>query len=270
MTGATNISYNSNSLQGVVSGGFQIITSDIDHFSNPDKSAKMFPLAHANASALPFIAYPSRTIKVSGYLLDTTIANLDADIDTFKGYFTGQDQNLDIDYNGGTRRYTATANNVTITRPVGLLYAKFSIEFICTNPFGQAITSNTLLDGSSGHTGFGRTSASYTDAITLLGNAPQQRPVITITLTAVSDASGGFITISNNTTGQGITVSRTWAAGDVLVIDCAQKIVTVNGVAFVFSGAFPEFAPGSGSINYTDNFTSRTMNENVTQTALFL
>lgn len=268
---ATNITYNGNSLQGTVSGSFQIITSDIDHFSNPDKSAKMYPLSHANKSVIPFISYPSRTIKVSGYLIDTSIANLDADIDTFKSWFAAvQDAALVIDYNGGSRQYTATANKVKVTRPVGLQYAKFELEFECTNPFGLATSSTTLINGGSGGAGNARTLNQYNDSLTFGGSAPTQEPVIQITLTAVSDANGGYIFVGNGSNGQGITVNRSWSNGDVLIVDCSQKTVTVNGNNVAFSGAFPQFAPGAATLTYTDNFTSRTMNENVTYTPYYL
>lgn len=265
MTGATNISYNGNSLQGVVSSTFQIITSDIDHFSNPDKSAKMYPLSHANKSVLPFIAYPSKIIKVSGYLVDVDIPHLDADLDTFKGWFGAvQDAALVIDYNGGSRTYTATASKVQITRPVGLAYAKFSIEFECSLPWGTG--SNSTLVNSSGNT-----TASETFNATFTGNAPIQEPIITVTLTAVSDTAGGYIFVGNNANGQGITTNnRVWSAGDVLVIDCTQKTVTVNGAPLGFSGAFPQFATGAQVLAYLDNFTSRTLTMNVTQTPYYL
>lgn len=271
MSNYTNISFNGNSLQQTT-GSFQIITGDIDHFSDPTKTMKMSPLAHSNQSVIPFVEYPSKIIKVSGVLTDTTIAALDADIDTFKSWFNGLQnvgKNLDIDYDGGTRQYTATANNIKVTRPVGLLYAKFSIDFDCTNPFGQATTSTSLLNLT------GQTVNLLSEAITVPGTAPISLPVITVTLTAVSDSSGGFITISNANTGQGITVNRTWAVNDQLIIDCTQigvlggNPVTVNGVPVAFSGAFPEFAPGSQTLAYQDNLTSRTFNLTVSCMALY-
>lgn len=268
MTGATNISFNGNSLQ-TNGPGFQIITGDIDHYSDPTKSSKMYPLAHANQSVIPFIEYPSKTINVTGKLLDTSIAALDADIDTFKSWFAGlQNANkaLVIDYDGSSRQYTATANKVLVKRPIGLLYANFSLAFDCPIPFGSATASTTAINQT------GRTLNQYIDSVTFVGSAPVQLPIITITLTAVSDASGGYIFYGNASNGQGIYVNRTWSVNDVLVIDTTQQTVTVNGAPIAFSGAFPEFQgalAGAQSLAYQDNFTSRTFNITVTYTALY-
>lgn len=240
-----------------------IITSDIDHFSIPEKDAKLYALAHANQSSLPFVSYPSKTINTKGYITDTTIALLDTRLDLFKGYFIGTDQNLDIDYAGGTRRYIATVNKLGITRPNGLTYATFDIEFMCTQPFGQNTAATTAL------TATGRTLSGYTDSHTFIGTAPYQLPVITITYTAVVSGTG-YMIFSNGGNGQGISITRTWAASDVLVIDCAQKTVTVNGVAVTFTGAFPEFPPGAQTFSYSDGFTSRTFNVSVVYNAMFL
>lgn len=267
MNPGTAISFNGNSLQTA-----NIIVSDIDHYSDPTKTAKLYPLAHANASVLPFVEYPSKTIIVSGKMTDSSIAALDADIRTFKSWFAGLqniNKNLDIAYDGTTVRYIATATPKSIKRPLGLLVANFSLQFDCTIPFGQDTTQTTPVSAT------GVTTAGATYPITFGGTAPVQVPIITITLTAVSDSSGGYIFIGNSANGQGITVQRTWSTSDVLVIDPTQlnviggQPVSVNGAGVAFSGAFPEFAPGSQNLAYQDNFASRTYSISVAYTALY-
>lgn len=263
---AVNVSFAGNNLQN----GTSIIVDMIDHMSLPTKDAKQYALSHASASKIPFISYPSKTITVKGTLIGTSIANLDSLIDTLKSYLiTAADQTLAIDWNNISlgRVYTATVNKMTFTRPGNFNYGKFEIEFVCNNPYGQDPSSTTALNDT------GRTSGSYSDSFTFTGTAPWQRPVITITYSAISPTtSSQSVSFGNNSTGQVITVTRTWTATDVLVIDCTQKTVTVNGLTtgFSFSGAFPEFAPGSGTMVYGDSFTSRTMTENVVYTALWL
>lgn len=255
---ATSISYNGNSLQTS-----SIITSDID-LSGMTKDLKMYALSHADASSIPYYGYPSQTIKVSGTLIASSVTGLDALLDTFKGYLVGQDKNLDIDWNGSTRRFTATPQFPKITRPNNLGYAKFQIDFVCTNPFGQDTSSTTALTATS------RTLGSYSDVYTFLGTAEYQVPVITITYTAVSGATNQYVQFGNANTGQSIVITRTWANSDVLVIDCAQKTVTVNGTSVNFTGAFPEFPPGSQTMQYNDGFTTRTFNITVTYTTRYL
>lgn len=260
----TNISFDGNNLQTA-----NILTQDIKHESLPTKDARVFTLAHANASAIPFVSYPSRSIRISGVIMGSSISDLDTRLDAFKAYFLGTDKNLDMDYGGTTRRYIATVTALSIDRPGGLLYALFDIDFICTQPFGRD-TSTTSISSGFSPSGTGRTAATYTDSYTFLGNAPYQLPIITITLTAVTGGTNQYIQFGNGGNGQAVLVQRTWAAADVLVIDCTQKTITVNGIPTAFSGAFPEFPPGSQSLQYTDSFTTRTFTISAVYTKAYL
>lgn len=256
---ATGISFDENDLQTA-----NILTAEISHENNPNKDAPMSPLAHSNRSNIPFVNYPSRSIRISGKIIGSSIADLDSRIDDFKAYFLGTDRNLDIDYDSGTRRYIATANAVSIDRPGGLSYANFSVEFICTRPFGRNTSSTDALSET------GRTNAAYTDPHTFVGNAPFQLPIITITLTAVTGGTG-FLSFSNNGNGQGITITgQTFANGDVIEIDCEEKTVKLNDELIDFMGAFPEFPPGDQSFSYSDGFTTRTFSINVDYYPYFL
>lgn len=260
---ATSISYNGNSLQTS-----NILTSDIPHETSPLEDDKIYQLAHGNMSVVPYIAYKNRAFSVSGTLVSDNITDMDTLVDTFKSYFalsTGTYANLDIGYASSTRRYYATVNQVIITRPKGLNYAQFKVDFVTQQPFGMDTTSTSILSAT------GRTLALYNDNFTFGGTAPYQLPVWTVTETTVGGSPAtGFVSIGNNTTGQAIVVNRTWTSGDVLVVDCYNKLVTVNGSNVAFSGAFPEFPPGSQTLNYTDNFSSRTFSISVVYTKLYL
>lgn len=264
MTGA--ISFDSNSLQTFnQSTRVGIVTNSIDFANIPNKVLNLYQLAHANQSVIPFINYPSKQVTIAGAIVGSTQADLDSRLDTFRAYFNGVEKNLDINFSGATRRFTATVNTINITRSVNGLYATFSIEFICTIPFGYDTGSTTALNGT------GRTSSVYTDNYTFLGTAPVQLPVATITLTAVSSTGSQQLFWGNNGNGQGITITRSnWTTGDVVIIDCVNRTVKVNGVSVDFTGAFPEFPPGSQAISYSDTFTSRTMTENVVYNKRYL
>lgn len=256
---ATNVTFDGNSLQSA-----NVMVDTVDHLSMPTRDARIYALSHANMSVIPFDSFPSKTITVNGTVIDSTVPALDARLDTFKGWFSGKNKNLDIDYNGTTRRYTATANSISVTRPNNLTYATYSIEFICVNPFGQDISPTTAVTES------GRTLAFYNDVHSFLGNAPTQFPVVTITYTGVTGGTGGSVNIGNASTGQTITVTRTWATGDVLSVDSSTSTVMVNGILADFTGAFPVFGPGSGTLTYTDNLTTRTFEINAIYYALWL
>jgi hypothetical protein len=255
------ISFNGNSLQTA-----NIITADIQGLDDfPIKQAKQYTLSHQNQSVIPYINYPNRNITITGMITDTSIANLDARMDTFKSYFTAQDVNLDIAYNGTTRRFIATQSTSTITRPGQLLYATFSILCVCNMPFGQDTSATSILNSNN-------SAATYSPAVTFLGTAPYQLPIITITFSANYILSGGAVTVwlGNNATGQVISINRIWAITDVLVVDCTQNTVTVNGFPVEFSGAFPVFIPGSGTFIYGDGFSTRTFTITINATTLYL
>lgn len=257
---ATNIIFDGVSLQTA-----NILTQSIDHYSIGTKTLNAQPLAHGNKSVIPFIDYQSKNIVISGIIIDNTIAAVDSRLDTFRGLFNGQDKNLDIDYGTGARRYIATAADIKITRPGGLLWATFEISFFCIHPFGFDTAVTTLINDVA------ITAVTYAPTCTFAGSAPIQRPIITLTYGALTGNTGTqIVVISNNATGQNISISRTWASNDVIVIDTFNRSVKVNGFDINFSGAFPEFKPGAGGFGYTDPFTTRSFGFKVDVTAAWL
>lgn len=258
---ATNVSYGGNSLQTT-----NILTDTISHESLPKAVSDIFKLQNWDKFVVPYAdQFEPKTISLAGTILSDTIANLDTALDTFRSYFTGTNKNLDIDYAGGTRRYViAKVDNPVITRPNGLTWATWSVDFISAS-HGRTTSSNTLLTANA------RTSQAYTDSITVLGTAPYQQPVITYTLSSGTGlTTGKTVKIGNDNNGQAITVTRDWVAGDVLVIDVANQTVQVNSTNVAFTGGLPEFIPGSGSVSYYDDFTTRSFNITITQNALYL
>lgn len=261
-----DLSYNTNNLQTfnrVTKVG--INTNLIDHTSIPDKIAELYAHADSNSSSIPSINYPSKRIKIGGTIHGSSQADLDDRIDSFKAYFNGKNKNLDIAYGSGTRRYIATANAISIQRQQKMLWATFQVDFICTNPFGIDTSASNLWAAKTAFTG-----ATFTEAPTVGGTAPYQLPVFTVTLTAISGA-GDYLQFSNDNNNQEILLyGLGLVAGDVIVIDCAERRVTVNGVEVDYYGTFLELEPGANSITYTDGFTTRTVNITATYVKRYL
>lgn len=249
-----DISFASNDLQTEY-----IKTEFINHGDIPQKNVDLYEVANANKSAIPNVDYPNRIITISGTLKtgedvssgSTRQEMLDELIDTFKGYFTGKDENLDINYAGTTRRYTATVNSLGIDRGVNGKYATFNIEFICTDPFGREITATEIADES------GHTSSTYNTTPTIGGNALSQMPVFTITVNSLT-GDGDYIQVSNDNNEQKILIlGQSIEAGDVITIDSENREVRINGELVDFDGTFIELAPGAQSLTYTDGFDTR-------------
>lgn len=246
------LTYNSNDLQTfnpVTRVG--INTNVIKHTDVPEAVAELYIIANANDSDVPNEDYPSRRIVLGGTIHGSSQADLDSRIDTFKGYFAIRKKNLDITYGSSTRRYVVLkANSVGIDRMDKALFATFSIELIC-KPFGTDITATSIINQAN------YTSASYNATPTIGGTAPYQLPVFTITIDALTGA-GDYLQVSNDNNNQQILLyGQALAAGDVIVIDSVNRIVTVNGDEVDYTGAFLELQPGANSITYTDGFTTR-------------
>jgi hypothetical protein len=259
---ATAVSFDGNNLQ-TFDGSHGIIIQEIDHHGTAEKVAPVYKFAHANGMSIPSTSYGVKSIPVNGEIVGNSLADLDALIDTFKYYFAGEQKNLDIGYNGTTRRYIASSRTIPIPRPNGLFSATFELIFDC-QPFGQDITSTTALNVT------GRTASGYTDSFVFTGTAQSgQLPLFTITYTALTSTGVTAVQVGNTGTGQQITIMRGWLSGDVLTIDCANKTVKVNGTKVDFAGAFPMFPKGSQGMSYSDTHTTRTFNELVTYNALW-
>lgn len=251
------VSFDSNDLQTD-----NILVSDItDTGARLDLSVARLP--HANKSLVSFADYKDRVINLRGKIIGSTPDDLESRVDTFRAYFNTIDGNLDIGHAGSTRRYIATAQSIDITQPGGLKYANFDVSMLCADPFGRNTTSTSILSAT------GRTSASYSDNYTFGGTAPIQLPIITITYNTVTGGSN-YAKVGNVETGQTIIVmDTTFVDDDVLVIDCMNRTVTVNGVEVEFEGAFPEFKPGARTIAYADWFTTRNFDISITYYPLY-
>lgn len=250
MTGA--IEFNANDLQTYdPTTRVGIVTNSIEHTNIPDKVAQAIAKADANGSVITGANYPSKLITIAGAIVGADQDDLDARIDTFKAYFNGRYKNLDIAFAGATRRYISTLNTLVINRKQKSLFADFVIEFICTQPFGIETTATEITDTE------GLTAATLTVEPTIGGTAPYQLPVTTITINSLT-GTGDSIQLTNDLNGQTMLITGVgFAAADVLVIDAANRSVTLNGDEVDYFGTFLELELGANSLTYTDGFATR-------------
>jgi hypothetical protein len=255
-----DLTFNSNDLQTYdPSTGVGIITNIIDHTNGPEMIMAMYGMADTDGSSISAINYPSKPLALAGAIKGSSQADLDNRIDAFKGYFIGKDKNLDIAYGSGTRRYIATAGTPRIDRKQNSYIALFQVPITCTNPFGLDTSSTNLWTTKSNFT-----SATFTETPTVGGNAPSQLPIFTITIDALT-GDGDYVQISNDNNNQEILIyGLGLEAGDVIVIDCVERTVTVNDELVDYYGTFLELEPGANSITYTDGFTTRTVDVEAT------
>lgn len=244
-----------NSIDLTTLPGFEI--HSIDHHKRPVRTSNWQKLARADGKKLVNSEYAERVITIGGVLNGTSRANYEANRDNLLLYLEPQEATLRIPQSSGNRDYTCTVDDVDYAdQPTGG-FAPITIKFVASNPpFGKDTSNTTAINTSF-------TGASKTGSFVAIGGSKPALPVITITLTAGTGLTSKYIQITNPASGKLIKITRTWVAGDVLVIDCENKTVKVNGAAVDYTGVFPSWEATDTSIQYDDTLTTRTVTMNM-------
>ena len=220
-----------------------------DVYSAPANNIQADTLVSADGALIVKQQYASKTFTVDGILRKNTIAELEACIDAFKIATSIHNQAFDLDYAGGIRRYLASAQNVIIAKR-GNTTASFSVQFLSPDGVGWDIGSSSFLATT------GTTLSNVSYAVTV-GGSYQAEPLITVVVNTITGGTSKTMTVTNGVSLRGISVTRTWTAGDRLEIDSLKQTIYVNDIAQEFRGQFPKWEVGSGSIVYLDDFTAR-------------
>lgn len=100
------------------------------------------------------------------------------------------------------------------------------------------------------------------DTVAATGNGTVEgKPVIIVVFSAASGVTSLTCEIDEN--GQKIGYSGALSAGDVLVFDCENELVTLNNTEVDFTGYFPEMVLGDNTFRFTTNGSSRTYRSTV-------
>lgn len=239
------------------------MTTGLDTFRYPKRDVSDFPLAHSNKSVTTSAFYKGKPVNVRGVIRLSGREALDDALSTLRKILEPINQTLQLPISGNQRRYLrTTVNNIAISNVNGG-YAEVDIEFTTSDPYNYGIITTEVLNVIN------LTSGNKSYPVTFEGTA-NQAPVITYTLDSFTNGSNRTVTFSDPQ-GNSISVQRTWVANEVLVIDCANRTVQVDGTDVDFTGNFPEWLPGLPDfINYTDDFTARQVDINVTYTKRYL
>ncbi|RAN78020.1 hypothetical protein B5P43_18485 [Bacillus sp. SRB_336] len=255
---ATGIKYGSFDLQSA-----NVTTTDTDIYSAPNNLVQADKIANADGAVIVKQLYDSKTFTLNGILHSDSILATDALIDQFKAAMAMKNQPLDIDFNGMTRRYLATAQNIVVSRNKGLSSAGFSVQMLSPDGMGWDVMSSSLLIPTS------VTTANAALAITI-GGSYNAEPLITYTVNTLTGTATNTVTVSNGTTLRGLWITRAWTAGDHVEIDALKKTVFVNNVPTDFKGQFPKWDIGPGVISWLDDFSARDATITASYTARYL
>lgn len=234
----TNITFNSFDLQD---GNYH--TKKITHRKFPERIILTEPKTRRDGFSIVDKYFEKKIIILEGTITGGSEAGLRTLIDNMKKEIRGTDKNLDIDYGGSTIRYEATVQKLEVPEDYyHLTFIPFTIEFLC-HPLGKATSTTNHSDNDI-------TSSPHNSSLTITGS---ESPLPVITLTVDAETSMTVIKFKNTTTNSEITITRAFAATEVLEIDCENLTVKVDGTEVDFTGVFPEFDPGSN--NYTITIT---------------
>lgn len=229
------------------SGGCRV--HDTDVWNSPPNDIQADQLPEADGAVVVKQQYTSKTFTVSGKLQVATLAEFRPLLDSFKQAMAVKNQAFDVDEEGTIRRFLCNAKNVIIARQ-GPTIAGFSVEMLSPDGMGWDLESTSLLDPT------GITLSTVQLPVTV-GGTYRAEPVVRVTLNTLTGAGDHTVTISNGSTLRSLSVTRTWANGDLLEIDSLNKTVYVNNAPVEFNGQFPRWDIGPGVIGWLDDLTTR-------------
>lgn len=134
---------------------------------------------------------------------------------------------------------------------------RWTAAFLCPDPL-PALPQVSLVDNTALSTVAGNHRRKILAPAP--GGSAFTYPVITITMPAGGPYGTTSIWVINSTVtpNEQITVNATFAANDVLVIDCDSMTVTLNGVAHDYFGKFPRLDRQAGATNNLEIHTTST------------
>ncbi len=230
-----------------------------DFISMPKRVLNYSKLARADRSVLTSAEYSEKTVTIQGIACTDTKSNTELAFETLKGILQIPDGTLRVEQAGSQVEYIGTLNGISKQYFGNKL--KFTLSFLCTNPIGNDRLVSTLLSVTN-------TLATQTWPLTVLGSF-KARPNIKITFNSLTGGTNKTVSVLNADSGQGIAVTRTFAASDILDINVRDNSVTFNGSEIDYDGVFPTFFPGQRSFQYIDDLTTRNVSIELTYNKQF-
>lgn len=233
-------------------------------YAPPKRRLTMGEIVQTSKSKVNSGFYTEKEIVIRVGITRSTRALVEQSLDSLMTILQGLEKELIVLQSNSLRKYIATLSDVVVKESGGS-YLELELVFTCSDRFGYDLAPTLIIYAG------GYTSATRNDQYAFGGSADMQLPVWTITYTSLTGGTAKTVTIGNATTNQTLSINRTWATGDVLVIDGYNRTVKVNGVDVDYSGSVPYFEPNKVSwITYSDDLTTRTLSYKVTYVKRFV
>lgn len=226
--------------------GVELYNHDFNKLA--DRDIKINKLARQDRSIITSSEYTSKEIPVYLEVCGGSRSETEQRLTYLKSLLQGQNQVLKVSQSGDTVSYTATMNELSETWEG--INVQVVVIFLASDPIGESETlttifSSTITTGSTSLSG-------------VIGGSFMVEPTINIVINSVTGGTGS-ISVRNAGTQQGITITGTFAATNIVSINSKAQIVTINGVEQDFTGRFPVFYPGTQALGYSDTFTTRSV-----------
>ena len=209
----------------------------VRHESMTDRDIFQYQLARESGAIMVNSEWKPKKIIIEGTIKGASSIELETNIDSFKRELSYENKNLDVEYISGTRRYVATAQNITIERDhYHLTMAPYSVEFFIPSGFGQSTSASTHQTQSIAVTSL------ETDSFVVGGTV---EPFYSIQLDF--EVANSVSKLSCTINGDRIEMNEAISAGQTVVIDAENKKITIDGVEKRYNGLFPRLVLGTNN-----------------------
>lgn len=245
------ISFNGNRLDQIPG-----VTLHWYNFTNlPSREMSVHKLARRDKSILTSAEYSTKQITISLEICsgtrqdaEQTLSQVKAQLQSINGSLRVLQANREVEYTATLQEFETEWLNYR---------AYCTITMLATDPIGRSSNSVNLFT----MTGITTASRSVTFAVDGSFNA---EPEITIVINTVTGGTGQTINLFNSRTNQGLTLTDTFVAGDIINVDCNSYTVQKNGIEMDYTGTFPVFPAGQQAFTYSDTFTTRSVDVSAT------
>ena len=258
----TIVAFNGMSINGVDN-----ITENTTHDSYPVRLLNSYKIARRDGEKIVSVFFGKKEITINGYIQKTDQISFESAVDYFKKIMSKRQGDLLISYNGSIREYFATVEELQINRDsYNIDWAPFMVKFSAPDGRGYdlAPTVTTYPNITQIYPFI------YTGSLFNAGTA-DAFPVITMVINSQVALSRIRFNRTDNLDIYGTdTQAGQFNNNDVVVIDCANYLVTVNGVPINFEGVFPTFPYDSVSFYILLNATSANISLSISYISAYL
>lgn len=220
------------------------------HESSPDRTIDVGAIAGNDGFSILEDKFEKKIIRAFGTILADSRELLNAAIEDGNAQMLteGQEELGVHDDDGSSRYWNATIQRIELPRErFNDSHVEFEVTFLA-DPFSVDGVRRIIQ-------ATGITSSPYNADYSIDGSA---EPLPDIKITVNSATTFSALKFKVVTTGDEITITRSFSASDVVIIAMATKTVFVNGVEVAYDGIFPKFKENEvNRISITTTATAR-------------